>query len=271
MPHKIRDKAGMFPHYRKMKEYGLIGHPLGHSFSKKFFTDKFCREGIDASYTNFDIPHASMLMDIIQEHPNLVGVNCTIPHKESVMQILDKITPEAQEIGAVNVIKIRRSKEHGTGTPERGFRLIGYNSDILGFKQSIAPLLKASHKNALILGTGGAAKAVAVGLRQLGLTYTNVSRKPKEDHLTYEDITTATMNKFQVIVNCTPVGMFPHTDEAPQLPYEALTPQHLLFDLIYNPEETLFLKKGKEQGAATQNGMDMLRLQALAAWDIWTK
>lgn len=254
-----------------MKEYGLIGHPLGHSFSKKFFTDKFCREGIDASYANFDIPDASMLMDIIQEHPNLVGVNCTIPHKESVMQILDSITPEAQEIGAVNVIKILRSKEHSTGTSERNFKLIGYNSDIIGFKQSIAPLLNAYHRNALILGTGGAAKAVAVGLRQLGLTHTYVSRSPKEGCLTYEDITTETMGKFQVIVNCTPVGMFPHTDEAPQLPYEALTPQHILFDLIYNPEETLFLRKGREKGATTKNGMDMLRLQALAAWDIWTK
>lgn len=254
-----------------MKEYGLIGHPLGHSFSKKFFTDKFCREGIDASYTNFDIPDASKLIDIIQEHPNLVGVNCTIPHKESVIRIIDHITPEAQEIGAVNVIKILRSNDLGTGTSGRNFKLIGYNSDIIGFKQSIAPLLNASHRNALILGTGGAAKAVAVGLRQLGLTYTYASRRPQKGHLAYEDINTERIHDFQVIINCTPVGMFPHTDEAPQLPYDSLTPQHILFDLIYNPEETLFLKKGREKGTTTKNGMDMLRLQALAAWDIWTK
>ena len=254
-----------------MKEYGLIGHPLGHSFSKKFFTDKFLREGIDAAYTNFDITDARMLLDIIQEHPDLVGVNCTIPHKESVMRILDDISQEAQEIGAVNVIKILRPKGHSASTSGRDFKLIGFNSDIIGFKQSIAPLLNASHRNALILGTGGAAKAVAVGLRQLGLAHTYVSRRPKEGQLTYEDINAERIHDFQVIVNCTPVGMFPHTDEAPQLPYEALTPQHILFDLIYNPEETLFLKKGREKGATTQNGMDMLRLQALAAWDIWTK
>ena len=254
-----------------MKEYGLIGHPLGHSFSKKFFTDKFCREGINASYTNFDIPDASMLMDIIQEHPNLVGVNCTIPHKESAMRLLDDITPEAQEIGAVNVIKILRHKDLSSGTSVRNFKLIGYNSDIIGFKQSIAPLLNASHRNALILGTGGAAKAVAVGLRQLGLAHTYVSRSPKEEHLTYEDISAERIHEFQVIVNCTPVGMFPHTDEAPQLPYDSLTPQHVLFDLVYNPEETLFLKKGKAQGATTRNGMEMLRLQALAAWELWGK
>lgn len=254
-----------------MKEYGLIGHPLGHSFSKKFFTDKFCREGIDASYTNFDIPDACMFMDIILERPNLVGVNCTIPHKESVMRILDGITPEAQEIGAVNVIKILRSRDHGTGTSKRDFKLIGHNSDIIGFKQSISPLLNASHRNALILGTGGAAKAVAVGLRQLGLTHTFVSRRPQEGHLTYEDINAERIHDFQVIVNCTPVGMFPHTDEAPQLPYSSLTPQHILFDLIYNPEETLFLKKGKEKGATTKNGMEMLELQALASWEIWNK
>ena len=254
-----------------MKEYGLIGHPLGHSFSRQFFTEKFSREGIDATYTNFDIPDANMLLDIIQEHPNLIGVNCTIPHKESVMRILDDISPEAQEIGAINVIKILHLKDHGTSTSGRNFKLIGFNTDIIGFKQSIAPLLNTSHKNALILGTGGAAKAVAIGLKQLGLTHTHVSRNPKKGHLTYEDIDAERIHNFQVIINCTPVGMFPHTDEAPQLPYSSLTPQHVLFELIYNPEETLFLRKGRAHGATTRNGMEMLRLQAIAAWEIWGK
>ena len=261
----------MLSHNSKMKEYGLIGHPLGHSFSKKFFTDKFTSEGIDASYSNFDIPEIEMLRDIILEHPMLMGLNCTIPHKESVISLLDDTSEEAKEIGAVNVIKIQRDKKYRGGVMGDGIRLTGHNSDAIGFTQSILPLLKPNHQKALILGTGGASKAIKWGLEKLGIQCIYVSRNRGENRLAYKDITPDILRTHQLIVNCTPVGMFPHTQEAPQLPYEALTPDHILYDLIYNPEETVFLKKGKEAGAQTKNGLEMLRLQALAGWDIWTK
>ena len=254
-----------------MKEYGLIGHPLGHSFSKKFFTDKFYAEGIDASYSNFDIPKIEMLKDIILEHPMLMGLNCTIPHKESVIPLLDETSKEAQEIGAVNVIKIQRNEAFHGGIMGDRIKLTGYNSDVIGFTQSILPLLKPHHKKALILGTGGASKAIKWGLEKLGIECSYVSRSRGEDRLAYEDITTDIIRANLLIVNCTPVGMFPHTEEVPPIPYEALTPKHILYDLVYNPEETLFLKRGKEAGAQTKNGLEMLRLQALAGWDIWTK
>lgn len=268
-----------------MTEYGLIGFPLGHSFSKKFFTEKFASENLNATYQNFEIPDISMLYDIVRQHPNLKGLNCTIPYKEAILPYLDSISPEAQEIGAVNVIKIQWNescKSCNTSPSEqasrpttihhrKGFCLIGHNSDITGFTDSIAPLLKSHHKKALILGTGGAAKAIRVGLRALGLESTYVSRRDREGQLTYDDITPEKLKEHQVVVNCSPVGMFPHTDEAPQLPYDALTPEHLLYDLIYNPEQTLFLQLGEQAGATTKNGLDMLRLQALASWDIWNQ
>lgn len=257
--------------YIEMKEYGLIGHPLGHSFSRNFFTEKFYRESIDAAYLNFDIPNVGMLADIIAGHPDLLGLNCTIPYKEAVISLLDEISPEAKCIGAVNVIKIHRDKDFVAGRFGNGIWTIGYNSDILGFCQSIAPMLQPNHKKALVLGTGGAAKAIYVGLQKLGVEPMYVSRKPAMGQLTYEDITIERMREFQVVVNCTPVGMFPHVDEAPELPYEALSSEHLLFDLVYNPNETLFLKRGLESGAKVQNGMRMLELQALAAWDLWDK
>lgn len=268
-----------------MTEYGLIGFPLGHSFSRKFFTEKFADEGLDATYLNFEISDIGMLHDIVQQHPNLKGLNCTIPYKETVLPYLDSISPEAQEIGAVNVIKIQWNKsckpcnttpsesasQHTAAHHCKDFCLIGHNSDITGFTDSIAPLLKPHHKRALILGTGGAAKAIRVGLRTLGLESTFVSRRRREGQLTYDDITPERLKEHQVVVNCSPVGMFPHTGEAPQLPYDALTPEHLLYDLIYNPEQTLFLQMGEQAGAITKNGLDMLRLQALASWDIWNR
>lgn len=254
-----------------MTEYGLIGYPLGHSFSKSFFTEKFADEGTDATYLNFEIPDINMLPDIINGHPNLKGLNCTIPHKEAVLALLDDISEEAKEIGAVNVLKIRRGKGISKKFPERNFHITGYNSDIIGFRNSISPLLKPHHRKALVLGTGGAAKAIVTGLKKLGLTCTSVSRKRGKDRIIYDDIDASTMQEYHVVVNCTPVGMFPHTDEQPALPYDALTEEHLLYDLIYNPEETSFLKLGAKAGAATKNGMDMLRLQALASWDFWTK
>ena len=262
--------------------FGLIGYPLGHSFSRGFFTEKFAREGIDAEYLNFEIPDARMLLDVIRDNQELRGLNVTLPHKQAVIPLLDELSDEAREIGAVNVIRIRDG------------RLKGYNSDIIGFMESIRPLLQPHHKKALVLGTGGASKAICVGLKRLGLDWTYVSRKaspqtplrgeglsaakdsplPGEGsgvRLSYSDLTPEVMQAYTVIVNCSPVGMFPKVDAAPDIPYELLTPQHLLFDCVYNPEDTLFLKKGREQGATGKNGLEMLHLQALASWRFWNE
>lgn len=242
-----------------MNTYGLIGYPLGHSFSRKFFTEKFEKEGIDAQYLNFEIPSIEDFPNIIQSHPNLRGFNVTIPYKQQVMQYLDDISPEAKAIGAVNVIKV---------APLRG--LVGHNSDVIGFVNSIRPLLKPHHRKALILGTGGASKAIHYGLKEkLGMDTLFVSRTAREGVITYNDVTPEVLKEYTVIVNCSPVGMYPHVDECPTLPYEAMTDCHLLYDLVYNPEETLFMKKGAEHGATVKNGLEMLHLQALAAWEIW--
>ncbi len=263
----------MLSHYSQMTEYGLIGFPLGHSFSRKFFAEKFLREGIDAEYLNFEIADAGILRDIVRQHPLLRGLNCTIPHKEAIIPFLDDISPKAREIGAVNVIAIKRTpctrEETAKKACSSDFKLIGYNSDIIGFTQSIKPLLTPHHRKALILGTGGASKAVRHGLESLGIEPVFVSRTQRPGQFTYADITAEKLQEYTVIVNCTPVGMYPHIDEAPPLPYEALTAGHLLYDLIYNPAETLFLQKGAQAGATTKNGQEMLELQALASWDFW--
>ncbi|MCD8301475.1 MAG: shikimate dehydrogenase [Prevotellaceae bacterium] len=238
--------------------YGLIGYPLGHSFSRAFFTEKFQREGINAEYRNFEIPDAHSLLDIVRDTPGLRGLNCTIPHKQAIIPMLSSLSPAARQIGAVNVIKV---------CPDG--KLLGYNSDVIGFTDSLRPLLKPHHRHALILGTGGASRAVRVGLSRLGLEWTLVSRTPKEGQLTYSDLTPQLMSQHEVIVNCSPVGMFPHTDECPGLPYQSLTPDHLLYDLVYNPTETLFMRLGAQQGAQVKNGLEMLHLQALASWDFW--
>ena len=240
-----------------MIKYGLIGFPLGHSFSKGFFTEKFAREGIDAQYLNFEIPDATMLLDVLRENPELRGLNVTLPHKQAVIPLLDELSDEAREIGAVNVIRVRDGK------------LKGFNSDIIGFTESIKPLLQPWHKKALILGTGGASRAIRVGLTRLGIEWTYVSRTPREGMLTYSDLTAEVMQQYMVIVNCSPVGMFPKTGEAPNIPYELLTPKHLLYDLVYNPEETLFMQKGRAQDAIVKNGLEMLHLQAIASWEFW--
>lgn len=245
-----------------MEQYGLLGFPLRHSFSKKFFTEKFQRENRDAEYLNFEIADIQNLKEVIGTHPALSGLNVTIPYKEKVIPLLHELSPEAAAIGAVNVIRIERDGND--------VRLKGFNSDIIGFKDSLLPLLRPHHQSALILGTGGASKAIYHGLIQLGIAVKFVSRTHQTDMLTYEELTPETMRQFQIIVNCTPCGMFPHTDECPNLPYDALTPEHLLYDLIYNPEETLFLEKGKQQGAQIKNGLEMLHLQALASWNFWT-
>ncbi len=242
-----------------MDKYGIIGYPLGHSFSRAFFTEKFQREHIDAEYVNFEIPSADMLPGIVQANPNLRGLNVTLPHKEAVIPMLDELSDEAKEIGAVNVIRMRDG------------RLKGFNSDIIGFMDSIRPLLKPWHQHALVLGTGGASRAIRVGLQRLGIEWTYVSRTPAPGRLTYADLTPELMEHYRVIVNCSPVGMFPRVDACPDIPYQLLTDRHLLYDLVYNPQETLFLKRGAEHGAAVKNGLEMLHLQALASWRFWNE
>lgn len=252
------------------KLYGLIGYPLGHSFSRKFFTEKFANEGTDAEYLNFEIPDANMLLDVVRQNPNLRGLNCTIPHKQAILPLMDELHPMAARIGAVNTIKIKRSPTTEGEEP----RLIGYNSDIIGFTESIKPLLKPHHKKALVLGTGGASKAICVALEELGITWRYVSRKGSpsssvEGTLTYEEVTPEIIQEYPVIINCSPVGMHPKVDQCPALPYESMSERNLLFDLVYNPLETLFMKRGKAQGATVKNGLEMLHLQALASWKFW--
>ena len=247
-----------------MTTYGLIGYPLGHSFSRKFFTEKFEKEGIDAQYLNFEIPNIEKFPEVIKNHPELRGLNVTIPYKQQVMQYLDDISEEAKAIGAVNVVKCQLS------TVNCQPHLTGYNSDVIGFVESIKPLLQPHHKKALILGTGGASKAIRYGLeKKLGLDTLFVSRSAREGIITYEDVTAEVLKEYEVIVNCSPVGMFPHVDECPALPYEAMNENNLLYDLVYNPLETLFMKKGAAQGATVKNGLEMLHLQAIASWEFW--
>ena len=245
-----------------MDKYGLIGYPLGHSFSISYFNQKFQDEGINAVYENFEIPDVDLLNEVVDSNPNLKGLNVTIPYKEKVMQYLDTISPEARAIGAVNVIRVTHE-----GTK---IKLKGYNSDVIGFTQSIEPMLdKKWHKKALILGTGGASKAIDYGLRNLGLETVFVSRYERPGTIQYETITPEVVKDYNVIVNCTPVGMYPKTEECPKLPYEAMDSHTILYDLIYNPDETLFMKRGAEHGAQVKNGLEMLLLQAFASWEFW--
>ena len=248
---------------KSIKKYGLIGYPLGHSFSMKYFNQKFRAENIDAEYINLEIPTIKDFKTVIKDHPTLNGLNVTIPYKEQIIPYLDELSDNAKEIGAVNVIKFTKGRFNTT-------KLVGYNSDIIGFKQSIEPLLKDNnHHEALILGTGGASKAVYQGLKQLGITATFVSRKPLKEGLTYDQVTPEIMEKYKIIVNTTPLGMFPKVDQCPSLPYESITPDHLLYDLLYNPDKTLFMQKGESQGATVKNGLEMLLLQAFEAYRIW--
>jgi len=244
------------------KKYGLIGYSLGHSFSKIYFNKKFSSEGIDAEYINFEIKNVKDLKSVLRENPDLCGLNVTLPYKMDVIPLLDSITENARNIGAVNVIKFKKGR-FGK------LHLEGHNSDITGFKQSIEPLLNETHKKALILGMGGASKAVFHGLKQLGISSTFVSRTKEGECLTYDEITEIIMDDYTVIVNATPLGMYPKTDCCPDIPYKCLTPNHILYDLIYNPDETLFMRKGKEYGAEVKNGLEMLLLQAFISWEIW--
>lgn len=236
-----------------MRHFGIIGYPLHHSFSAKYFNEKFATEGIDAEYSLY--PMNELTKERMNELMNsLDGMNVTLPYKQAVIPFLDRLDETAEAIGAVNVIH----------------RRIGYNTDCLGFMESMQPLLRDYDRKALVLGTGGASKAVCYGLRKLGLTPTLVSRTPKEGQLGYHELTDEIMASHTIIVNCTPLGMFPYVDDCANIPYEKITARHLLYDCIYNPEETLFLRKGREQGASTKNGMDMLFGQAKAAWKIWS-
>lgn len=247
-----------------MDKYGLIGYPLGHSFSISYFNQRFQDEGINAVYENFEIPTIEALDEVLNLNPELKGLNVTIPYKEKVIPYLDSISPEARAIGAVNVIKVSHEG--------KSVKLKGYNSDVIGFTKSIEPMIeKKWHKKALILGTGGASKAINYGLRNLGLETVFVSRFERPDTIQYQNITPDIIREYNVIVNCTPLGMYPKTEECPQLPYEAMDSHTILYDLIYNPDETLFMKRGAEYGAQTKNGLEMLLLQAFASWEFWNE
>jgi len=240
--------------------YGLLGKNISYSFSANFFSKKFLNENIENSeYVNFDLQNIQDFKKLIQENDNLKGMNVTIPYKEDVIPYLNILDKTAEKIGAVNTIKFTK----------RG-NLKGYNTDVVGFAESIKPLLKRHHKKALILGTGGASKAVAYVFKKNDIKFKYVSRKPKgKKQISYDSLNEEMMNDFSIIVNCTPLGTFPNVEAFPNIPYQYITEKHLLFDLIYNPEITQFLAKGKEKGAVIKNGYDMLVLQAEASWNIW--
>ena len=245
--------------------FGLIGTPLSHSFSKKYFTEKFLSENIfDASYENFQIDSLNKLTEIINQYPTLSGLNVTIPYKKEIIKLLDYIDPEAKEIGAVNTIKIIRGEEK--------INLYGYNTDSFGFKKSLDYLPKNYSKGALILGTGGASAAVAFVLKKLNIPYYKISRNPNKEKniILYKDISSDLIQSYPFIINTSPVGMFPDMNDCPDIPYSLINATTIAYDLIYNPEETLFLKKCREQGAFTFNGLAMLKLQADKAWEIWS-
>jgi shikimate dehydrogenase len=245
-----------------MRVYGLIGYPVTHSFSKQYFTQKFIDEGLkDVRYELFSLPDIKNFLSLVRNTQNLVGLNVTIPHKETVMPFLHILSDEAQEIGAVNVVKINQIKKN--------LFLEGYNTDHLGFSAALKPFIKQKPERALVLGTGGASKAVVYALSKLKIQSTLVSRSSANNLLTYQDIDAEVIKGHQLIVNCTPVGMHKLKKEMPALPYEALSAKHILFDLIYNPEETEFLKAGKKMGAKTLNGSTMLETQAELSWEIW--
>ena len=237
-----------------MRHFGIIGFPLSHSFSAKYFNEKFATEQIEAEYSLYPTKEEHLESKVESLLNSLDGFNVTLPYKQAIIPYLDRLDETAEAIGAVNVVH----------------RRVGYNTDCLGFMDSIKPLLRGYDKQALVLGTGGASKAVCYGLRKLGITSTLVSRTPREGILGYNELTDEVMAAHTIIVNCTPLGMFPDVDSCAPIPYEHITARHLLFDCVYNPEETLFLRKGKAQGATTRNGIEMLIGQAKAAWKIWS-
>lgn len=242
-----------------MRRYGLIGYPLGHSFSGRFFAEKFAREGLsDCRYDLFPLADLSLLPQLMADTPGLLGLNVTIPYKELVIRFIDELDPVAARIGASNCLRIE------------GGVVSGYNTDVVGFAESLIPRLEPGHRKALVLGTGGASKAVCHVLESLGIGYRLVGRKGDGDRtLAYRDLTQELMESHTLVVNTTPLGMHPRTDEAPPIPYEAITPAHLLFDLVYNPAVTRFMELGMAKGATAVNGEEMLVLQAEESWRIW--
>ncbi|MGQ7868881.1 shikimate dehydrogenase family protein [Sunxiuqinia sp. sy24] len=247
-----------------MKTYGLIGYRLGHSFSRQFFSDKFEKEHLnDHEYINFELDNINQFPAIFQENDHIAGLNCTIPYKQEIMSFLDEIDEEAAIVGAVNTVKVIRAKNN--------FKLKGFNTDCYGFEQSLMPLLQKQHRKALILGTGGASKAVKFILDKHGIEYLSATTKEKlsTNELNYEQIDGNLINEHLIVINATPLGTFPEVDTCPSIPYEFISSNHVLFDLVYNPEETLFLQKGKVKGASIKNGLEMLHLQAIKAWEIW--
>lgn len=241
-----------------MKQYGLIGYPLSHSFSKGYFAEKFLKENItDANYDVFPLEKIDDFTALYQNKENLIGLNVTIPYKQQVIPFLDELDETSANIGAVNTVKFTQGKR------------IGYNTDAYGFEMSLKPMLQSHHTNALILGTGGASKAVEYVLKKLGISFQYVSRNKSDHTISYEQLDEFIIHNSKLIINSTPIGMYPNVDVAPNIPYNAISEKHLLYDLVYNPEETLFLKKGKEKGAQTKNGLEMLYLQAERSWQIW--
>ncbi len=241
-----------------MRRFGLIGYPLTHSFSEKYFSEKFKRDGIeDCNYELFPLENIEDVRLLFEVNKDLNGLNVTIPYKESVIEYLDDLDETSKMIGAVNCIKIDEIQK------------TGYNTDYAGFRDSIKPVLKRHHKKALILGTGGSSKAIAFALKELGIEYKFVSRQNKKDQFNYDDLTKQLLDEYPVIINCTPLGMFPEIKIHPSIPIDFITKNNLVFDLVYNPHKTLLLEKAERQGAIIKNGMEMLRLQAEYAWDIW--
>lgn len=247
-----------------MKTYGLIGHRLGYSFSRNFFSEKFAKENRpDCEYVNFELDSIDEFPGVFEQGKDICGLNCTIPYKQQIMQFLDEIDSEAEQIGAVNTVKItwQNGKRH----------LKGFNSDIYGFEHSLQSMLEPKHKKALILGTGGASKAIKYILEKLQIEFLSASIEEQlfENEIRYSQINDELMKEHLIIIHATPIGTFPNVDNCPDIPYQLITSDHVLFDLVYNPQETLFLKKGKAQGAKIKNGMEMLHLQAIRSWEIW--
>ena len=243
-----------------MRKFGLIGRNISYSFSRNYFSEKFLREGISGSYENFDLKNISEFPAVLKENPELKGLNVTIPYKEEIIPFLDSLDPVASEIGAVNTIKLEASG-----------KLIGYNTDYFGFAEALKPYLEEHHKKALILGTGGASKAIAYALKTLDIEYKFVSRKASEEKLSYEELNEQMLKEYTLLVNCSPLGTFPKIEEHPKIPFQHLTRNHLIFDLIYNPPQTRFMELAIDQGATVVNGQKMLEMQAEKAWDIWNK
>lgn len=260
-----------------MKKYGLIGYPLTHSFSEKYFTEKFEKENIkETSYSLITMENIKDFPRLIKDNPDFRGINVTIPHKINVIPFMDQLSKEARGVGAVNCIKICAGQRvtnlmMGELAILKGGKLIGYNTDAYGFETSINPFIKPHHKHALILGNGGAAKAIQYVFKKLNIHFKLVSRDAKKGMLSYDQLSEKILSEYQIIVNTTPLGTYPNLNECPNIPYQYLTDKHLLYDLVYNPAESLFLQKGKERGATIKNGADMLVLQAEKSWEIWNK